>query len=237
MASAPDFVARAGAYIDRAHRVAGFLLICTVTLSILSYCQWQTNANLNQQLQEFTLRQPVIVVPGAVPGKYDPTEDRQLVMIFTDFITQAFNTFTPITLAQQIQTIQPFLAPGLLVDSQPYFEKKLADATSVKRSSLFIPDRNTLTIRGYQENGLELRDVSVSGILKNMAAGTLAEDVPLQITMTFRKTIINPTINPYGFELLRYHEKPILTPEEEARIDTSGPTPVSQPAPMQQQGL
>ncbi len=228
-----DFVARAGSFIDRAHRVAGFLLICCCVLALMSLCQWQRNIELNQTLENFAQRLPVIVVPGAVAGKYDPREDAQLVAAFADFVTQTFNTFTPETLPAQLLSMKPFLAPALLVDSEPYFEKKLQDATSVKRSALFVPNRSTLKVRSYNENGVELRDVEITGMLKNMAAGTLAEDVPLKIKMTFQKGIINPNINPYGFQLVRYLEAPVVRESAPEQIDTTEQPaqPAAQPEP------
>lgn len=216
-----DFVARAGSFIDRAHRVAGFLLICCVVLGLMATCQWQRNMELNAKLENFAQRLPVIVVPGAVAGKYDPREDAQLVAAFADYVTQTFNTFTPETLPAQLLSMKPFMAPALLVDSEPYFEKKLQDATSVKRSALFIPNRGSLNVRSYNENGVELRDVELLGTLKNMAAGTLAEDVPLRVKMTFQKGIINPDINPYGFQLVRYLEQPVVKDAPPEQIDTS----------------
>jgi hypothetical protein len=223
----PDFVARAGAYIDRAHRVAGFLLICCVVLGLMSFCQWQRNGELNRLLEGYAQRLPVIVVPGAVAGKYDPREDAQLVAAFADFVTQNFNTFTPETVAKQLESLRPYLAPALLTDSQPYFAKKVDDATSVKRSSLFIPDRASLTVTNTTENGVDLREVILRGKLKNIAAGTVAEDVPLEVQMTFQKGIINPNINPYGFQLVRYHEKPLVKEAPPPAIDTSGPAPTA----------
>ncbi|MCA3244235.1 MAG: hypothetical protein INF43_02885 [Alphaproteobacteria bacterium] len=232
MATMPDFVARAGSYIDRAHRVAGFLLICCAVLGLMTFCQWQRNAELNNLLEGYAQRLPVIVVPGAVAGKYDPREDAQLVAAFADFVTQTFNTFTPETVKRQVESIRPYLAPALLVDSEPYFAKKIDDATSVKRSSLFVPDKASLEVKNYTENGVDLRDVVLRGVLKNIAAGTLAEDVPLEVRMTFQKGIINPNINPFGFQLVRYQEKPIVKDAPPEQIDTSGPTPTAAPAPQ-----
>jgi hypothetical protein len=222
-----DFVARAGAAIDRAHRVAGLLLIFCVLLTILTMCQINKNAELNRQLATITQRLPVIVVPGAVPGKYDPREDTLLVSGFVDKIVQAFNTFTPVNLGKQLQSVEPFLAPALLVDSRNYFTKKLKDAEALKRASLFVPDRTTLKIRPYTQNGQEMRDVTLQGTLQNFAAGTLAESLQLEITLTLQKTVINPDINPYGFLLVRYQERSLVDPNllpQSTVIDTSGPT-------------
>lgn len=213
-----DFIARAGTFIDRAHRVAGFLLICCIILGVTSFCQWQHNVELNRINTNITMRLPVIVVPGAVPGKYNPQEDELLVSAFMEFVTQNFNTFTPANVGKQLDSVTPFMAPDLLVDSRPAFERKVRDAESLKRASLFVPDRTTLVIKPIQKNGQEIREVSIKGELRNFAAGTLAEVVPLQIDMTFLKTVINPDVNRYGFLLATYKETPL--------IDRNKPLPI-----------
>jgi hypothetical protein len=221
-----DFIARAGNFIDRAHRVAGFLLVCCVVLGVTSFCQWQKNVELNQLLVRNTERLPVIVVPGAVPGKYNPQEDTLLVSAFVEFITQSFNTFTPSNVGRQLDAVSPFMGPSLLVDSRSAFERKVRDAENLKRASLFIPDRSTLKIKAYQKNSQEMRDVSIRGELSNFAAGTLAEVVPIQIDMTFAKTVINPDVNRYGMLLVTYKETPLIDMNQQpklAPINTDGP--------------
>jgi hypothetical protein len=205
-----DFIARAGTFIDRAHRVAGFLLVCCVVLGVTSFCQWQQNVELNRINSTITQRLPVIVVPGAVPGKYNPQEDELLVSAFVEYITQNFNTFTPANIGRQLDSVSPFMGPDLLVDSRPAFERKIRDAEALKRASLFIPDRSTLKIARSQRNGQDIREVTIRGELRNFAAGTLAEVVPIQIDMTIGKTVINPDVNRYGFMLMRYKETPLI---------------------------
>jgi hypothetical protein len=221
-----DFVARAGAFIDRAHRVAGFLLICCVLLGVTSFCQWQQNVQLNRINATLTQRLPVIVVPGAVPGKYNPQEDGLLVNAFVDYITQSFNTFTPANVGAQLDSVSPFMGPDLLVDSRPAFERKVRDAEALKRASLFIPDRSTLQIKRYTKNSSELRDVTLQGELRNFAAGTLAEVIPVQMNLTLQKTVINPDVNRFGFMLMSYKETPLIDRNNQPKlppIDTSGP--------------
>lgn len=205
-----DFIARAGTFIDRAHRVAGFLLICCVVLGVTSFCQWQQNVELNRLNSNIAQRLPVIVVPGAVPGKYNPQEDELLVSAFVEFITQNFNTFTPSNIGRQLDTVTPFMGPDLLVDSKPAFERKIRDAEALKRASMFVPDRSTLKIVRTQKNSQDQREVSIRGELRNFAAGTLAEVVPVQIDMAMVKTVINPDVNRYGLILMRYKETPLI---------------------------
>jgi hypothetical protein len=145
-----------------------------------------------------------------VPGKYNPQEDELLVSAFVEYVTQNFNTFTPANIGRQLDSVSPFMGPDLLVDSRPAFERKIRDAEALKRASLFIPDRSTLKIARSQRNGQDIREVTIRGELRNFAAGTLAEVVPIQIDMTIGKTVINPDVNRYGFMLMRYKETPLI---------------------------
>ncbi|MBI1308524.1 MAG: hypothetical protein GC129_01520 [Proteobacteria bacterium] len=206
-----DFVARAGAVIDRAHRIAGVLLICVIVLGLVTTCQLSRNASLNAQLMQRRMSLPVIVVPGAATGLYSPTEDDRLTMMFTSYITQSINSFTPETMAKQYSAIRSFFSPALLTDSVPYFERKIRDSTADRRSSLFVPDESSLQVKKYSENGVDIREVTIIGQLNTIIAGTVAENVPLQIAMKFEKTQVSPA-NPYGLKLSSYKETPLTTP-------------------------
>lgn len=207
-----DFIARAGAMIDRAHRIAGLLLICVGVLSVVTMCQLIKNTNLNNQLMDARVRLPVIVVPGAVAGKYDPREDDKLISEFTFFLGQTLNTFTPETMSKQYAILKPFFSPALLADSAPYFEKKIRDVEADRRSSLFVPDMTTYQVRKYVQNNVEKRDVSIIGQLTTILGGTEAETIPLQIKFTLEKRLVNPNTNPYGFSISAYNESGLVDP-------------------------
>lgn len=205
-----DFVARAGAIIDRAHRVAGILLICVVVLCVVATCQLATNAKLQNQLDERRLRYPVIVVPDATMGVYSPKEEDRLIFLFSDFVTQSLNSYTTANMAKLYSGLRPFMGPSLLTDSEPYFQRKIRDATSDKRSSFFIPDRaRPLGVTKRRVNDQEFRDIVLMGQLNAIIGGVTAESVPMEINMTFQKVFSSPT-NPYGFILTAYHEKPLV---------------------------
>lgn len=223
-----DFVARAGAIIDRAHRIAGILLICVVVLGLLSMCEISKNAALNAQLRSMRMSLPVIVVPGGTSGLYSPTEDDRLILMFTSFVTQSINTFTPETMTRQYDTARKFFDAALLTDSAPYFERKIRDSTADKRSSLFIPEEGSMQVKKYQENGVEWRDVTINGQLSTIIAGTEAEKVPLQVSMKLQKTQVTPN-NPYGLKLSGYRE--ILLAQKQASSQSANTG--SQPAAAQ----
>lgn len=212
-----DFVARAGAIVDRAHRVAGVLLICVVVLGVVAGCQWTKNAALNIALDEKRMRLPVIVVPGATTGLYSPTEDDRLTFMFTDLVTQLFNSFTSLTFARQYEEAKKYFDATLLVDSAPYFEKKVRDAQADRRASLFVPDRTSYQVRKYTKNGSEMRDVSMNGQINTIIGGVVAESVWVKLEMTLQKGTVSPA-NPYGLLLVSYHETPLVNHEEATKL-------------------
>ena len=202
-----DFIARAGAIVDRAHRVAGILLLCVLVLCLVSMCQLVKNQQLQAEMNAQRIRYPVIVVPDATEGVYSPTEEDRLIYVFADFITQSLNTYTPATISQLYANTRLYMGPALQTDSQPYFERKIRDAAADRRSSFFVPDRTQpLDVKKRRENGVEYRDVSVKGEIRTIVGGTLAEGSPMEIQMTFQKVFASP-VNRYGFLLTKYYEK------------------------------
>ncbi|PZP39334.1 MAG: hypothetical protein DI585_04455 [Pseudomonas fluorescens] len=215
-----DFVARAGAIIDRAHRVAGILLICVIILGIMSTCQFAKNSELQAQLDNRRIRYPVIVVPDATTGVYSPTEEDRLINLFADFITQSLNSYTPANIGQLYAGVRPFMSPAMLTDSEPYFQRKVRDSTGDRRSSFFVPDRSQqLKVEKRSQNGVEYRDVSMIGQINTIVGGTVAEGAPLEIQMTFQKTFASPA-NPYGFMLTKYYEKILINPNTAPQLPT-----------------
>jgi hypothetical protein len=198
-----DFVSRAGAIVDRAHRIAGLLLIILILESILIVALLMGNSGLTQQIQALVSRREVYVVPGSTRGLYSPTEDDLLITAFVDTVTQSFNTFTYETLDKQYQEMRTFFTPEMLTFSQDYFTKLITDSRADRRSQLFIPDHQSMQVQKGSENGLETRIVSIRGSLQTILAGSVVESVPIEIDLKLRKTIISRT-NPFGFLLAAY---------------------------------
>lgn len=216
-----DFVARAGAIIDRAHRIAGILLVCVVILGTVASCQLVKNASLNAQLNQRRIAYPVIVVPDATTGVYSPTEEDRLISLFADFVTQSFNSYTPENVDRLYEGLRPFMGPALLADSAPTFQKTIRDVKADRRSSFFVPNRAQplkVTKRG------DLRDVTINGTIKSIVGGTVAEDIPVDIAMTFQKGFSSPA-NVYGFTLVAYHVNPLVNPQTAPQFNTSNPNP------------
>jgi hypothetical protein len=219
-----DFVARAGAVIDRAHRVSGILLILVIVLGIFSSCEFAKNQQLNSDLLERRIRYPVIVVPDATTGVYSPTEEDRLISLFSDFVTQSLNTFTNVNVGTLYTGLRPYMGPSLLTDSEPYFQRKIRDANADKRSSFFVPDRaRPLSVTKRRVNDQDFRDVTIYGQLNAIIGGVTAESVPMQMDMTFQKVFASPA-NPYGFILTAYHEKPLVDTVKTPVLPSGVPT-------------
>lgn len=216
-----DFVARAGAIIDRAHRIAGVLLICVIVLGVIAGCQLKENSRLNREADMSRIRYPVIVVPNATTGVYSPTEEDRLIFLFSDFVTQSLNSFTSETVGKLYTGLRPYLGAALLTDSEPYFQRKIRDAQADRRSSFFVPDRaRQLSVTKRRINDQEFRDIVMYGQISAIVGGTVAESIPLEVTMTFQKVFASPT-NPYGFILTAYHEKPLVDTNNTPQLKSS----------------
>ncbi len=213
-----DFVARAGAVIDRAHRVAGILLMCVLVLGLVSTCQLVKNQQLQAEMNAARIRYPVIVVPDATTGVYSPTEEDRLIFLFADYVTQSLNSYTPENMSRLYTDLRPFMGPALQVDSAPHFERKIRTTVSDRRSSFFVPDRTQAPkVEKRRVNGVEFRDVALVGQLNSMVGGTLAESTPVEYQMTFQKVFASPS-NPYGFLLTKYVEKLLLDPNKAPQL-------------------
>lgn len=192
--------------MDRAHRLVGFMLILVVVLFVLVLKSWMDISSLNRELVATRTRLPVYVVPGSQSGVYAPTQDELLVQAFVDLITQSFNTFTYITLPDQVDEVRKFFTPEMLTYSNDYFAQLIEAAKRDRRSSLFIPDRQSLTIENVTEGRQEFRDITINGTFQQILAGSVVEEVPLQISMRLRKVSVSRT-NPFGFLVASYHTK------------------------------
>lgn len=201
-----DFIARAGSLIDKSHRVAGFLLILLVVESVLLINSMNRNGQLVDRIYTMSERLPVYVVPGSQTGVYSPTQDDLLIGAFVDLITQSLNSYTYETVEEQYQEARSFFTSEMLAFSQDYFDRLIKNVGSDRRSSLFIPHRQSLKIEKGKENGIDIRQVKVRGSLQQILAGSVVETVPLEITLKLQKTTVSKT-NPFGFMLSKYFTK------------------------------
>jgi hypothetical protein len=222
-----DFVARAGAIIDRAHRVAGILLIVVIIETVIIFALVMGNGTLSKQIQSMVQRREVYVVPGSTRGIYSPTEDDILINAFVDTVTQSFNTFTYETLQKQYQEMTTFFSPEMLTFSQDYFTKLIRDSQADRRSQLFIPDHQSMKVERSSENGIDTRTVTLRGSLQTILAGSVVESVPIEISLKLQKVIISKT-NPFGFQLAAYSAHKVAQQQTPA----TGAATMGQPGAM-----
>ena len=198
-----DFVARAGTMLDRAHRLAGFLLILLMLETLVVVMTINRNAALTDQVRELSNLRPVYVVPGSQAGIYAPTQDDLLINAFVDHITQSLNSYTYENIDEQYVEVRNFFSPEMLALSGDAFEKQVKLVQTDRRSSLFISNRRTLEVEKKQENGLQVRMVTLRGTLQQILAGSTVETVPVMFTMKLIKESPSKT-NPFGFKLAQY---------------------------------
>lgn len=202
-----DFLARSGHMLDRAHRLAGFLLVILALQTMLMLHLLSTNTSLNAEFNRTRERLSVYVVPGSQAGVYSPTQDQMLLETFVSHVTQSLETFTFQTLQSQFDEIKMFFAPEMLSYAEPHYAALINKARIDQRSSLFIPTSKVkMEETPESSSGADRRAVSIEGNLQQILSGSVVETIPVRITMTIQKTVVSKT-NPFGFMLVSYREE------------------------------
>ena len=206
-----EFIARAGTFIDRSHRVAGFFLLVSVVLLFAVMALGSSNANLSEEIKRLSATRQVYVVPGSQAGFYAPTKPEMLLQNFGQYIIQSLNTYTHNNLEEQFREVQKFFTPTMLIDSRPFYQARIQDARQDEHSSLFIPNVNTMDIeqvdppKGADPN-FTYYQYSVEGRRQDIIGAQVISARPIRINLTVRQVGISQT-NPWGFMLARYREE------------------------------
>lgn len=206
-----EFIARAGSFIDRSHRVAGFFLIATVAISFIAFNLAQSNASLSREVERISRTSQVYVVPGSQAGFYAPTQPEMLLQNFGDYIAQSLNTYTYVSLEPQFNEVQKFFTPEMLLNAKPFYEARIRDARQDEHSSLFVPERNSLKIVAIPTPQGGVRDLnyyeySVEGRRQEIIGAQVIAARQIRIFLTVRQAAISKT-NPWGFVLSKYREE------------------------------
>ena len=208
-----DFIARAGTFIDRAHRVAGFFLLVSVVLVVALLAVSSSNANLTEELKRLSQTRQVYVVPGSQAGFYAPTKPEMLLQNFGEYILQSLNTYTHNNLDDQFAEVQKFFTPTMLLDARPFYEARIRDAQQDEHSSLFIPKRNTLEVsktdppKGSDES-FKYYKYAIEGRRQDIIGAQVVSAQPIKVVLIVRQVGVSKS-NPWGFMLARYREEPI----------------------------
>ena len=206
-----EFIARAGSFIDRSHRVAGFFLIATVVIGFIAVTLAKSNAQLANEMERISRTSQVYVVPGSQAGFYAPTQPRMLLENFGDYIAQSLNTYTYVSLEPQFNEVQKFFTPEMLLNAKPFYESRIRDARQDEHSSLFVPERNSLEIKEIPTPADGVRDLnyfqySVQGSRQEIIGAQVIAARKIRMILTVRQAAISKT-NPWGFVLSKYREE------------------------------
>ena len=206
-----EFIARAGTFIDRSHRVAGFFLLVSVVLLFAVMAVSRSNANLSEEIKRLSATRQVYVVPGSQAGFYAPTKPEMLLQNFGQYILQSLNTYTHNNLEEQFREVQKFFTPTMLIDSRPFYQSRIQDARQDEHSSLLVPNVNTMNIqqvsppKGADPN-FTYYEYSIEGRRQDIIGAQVISARPIRITLVVRQVGISQT-NPWGFMLARYREE------------------------------
>jgi hypothetical protein len=203
-----DFIARAGSMLNRAHRIAGLLLIVCIVEALAILHFMNVNGELNDQFQNIREELKVYVVPGSKADIYSPTNMDILMETFVDHVTQSLKTFTYETFESQQEEINRFFVPELRNKWKKQVSRLISSVEADERSSLFVPRKETLTIKKSSElvGGRPAHDVSIEGDVSYFVGGSLIETVPIIINLVVQRRNLSKS-NPFGFVLVKYNEK------------------------------
>lgn len=206
-----DFIARAGTFIDRSHRVAGFFLLVCVVLLFAVISLGNSNANLSEEIKRLSATRQVYVVPGSQAGFFAPTKPEILLENFGDYMIQSLNSYTHNNLKTQFAEVQKFFTPTMLLDARPFYEARIRDAQQDEHSSLFVGNRNTLRVervdppKGANRN-FTYYQYTVEGRRQDIIGAQVISARDIRIALIVRQAGISQT-NPWGFMLARYREE------------------------------
>ena len=195
-----DFISRAGSAMEKATRLAGFLLIIVVLQFVALFVLFNKNQQLGDQIYRLSNVRPVYVVPGSTADTYRPTSDDMLVRTFTDFMLQSMNTYTYESIEDQLNEVRRFFTPKMLRDSSDYFKTLASQASTTRESQLFIPNFQTFSIEKTRINGQGAREVTIRGSVQKILGGAPVETIPVEIVLVMQNVLITKS-NPFGYML------------------------------------
>lgn len=206
-----EFIARAGSFIDRSHRVAGFFLIISVILGFVTMSLAKSNAGLASEVERISRTSQVYVVPGSQAGFYAPTQPEMLLQNFGEYVVQSLNTYTHTSLEPQFQEVQKFFTPEMLLNAKPFYQARIQDARQDEHSSLFVAKRNTLKVTAIPTPADGVRDLnyyeySIEGRRQDIIGAQVIASREIRIFLTVRQSSISKS-NPWGFVLSKYREE------------------------------
>jgi hypothetical protein len=193
-----DFIARAGAMLDKSHRIIGVLLVVVVLQFVAVFWLVSGNSQLSNHLTYMKDTMPVYVVPGSTAEIYRPETSETLVTAFVDFVTQSLYTYTYESYAGQYAEVKKFFTAEMLVFADDFFGRKIQNARQIQASELFIPNRQSMKIQKMVEDGQELKVATLRGSVQQIINGNVVQTRPVEFIVKLRKVLVTRA-NPFGF--------------------------------------
>ncbi len=203
-----EFIARAGALIDRSHRIVGVLLVIVILQTFIIISQHYNNQGSENRIARLERTFPVYVVPGSIAGIFRPESSDNLTIAFTDFIIQSLHTYTYESYESQYLSVKQFFTAQMLRYADTSFGKRIKDAQSIRMSEIFIPNRQTLRLSEGIEDGEKLVVAMLRGSVQKIISGNVVETSPVEITLKMRR-VLTTKVNPFGLTVHRFKVKEI----------------------------
>lgn len=207
-----EFIARAGALIDRGHRVIGILLVVIIVQLLLISNLAQDRGMLQNQLRKMAATQSIYVVPNSQANIYKPAKGELLLSTFADYVTQSLLTYTPANLSPQYKKVREFFSPKMLMMADEYYRKEIANINRESRSSLFIADRKSTELTEFRELtdkttdlGARTYEVVVKGVQNTIIGGTVVYANKLHVKLHLQETLASEN-NPFGFIITKMEQ-------------------------------
>jgi len=200
-----EAIARAGALLDRGHRIIGLLIIIIIVQLVWVQSIREEKQILQEQIAYQNMTQSIYVVPNSQAGTYKPAEGKLLMSTFVDYLTQSLLTYTPATFESQYEGIREFLSPRMLERADTFYKREVQKSKRERISSLFITDRASTELDEFMElsgkttkYGQKSYGITVKGMRSIVVGGRVIEEKEMSIKLQLQETTVSKT-NPFGF--------------------------------------
>lgn len=215
-----DFIARAGAIVDRGHRVIGLLLVVAVLQLYWIFSIYEEKASLQNTIDIQNANQSVYVVPNSQAGIYKPAEGQLLLSTFVDYITQNLMTYTPANMERQYKSIRGFFDNKIRVIADKAFKIEKHKSRVEEISSIYIVNTTSTNLDavrqftkddngkkiyldevkhvGTTKYGNKTYEVTLSGVRSFVVAGRTLSSKPVQHIINVQETRATEK-NPFGY--------------------------------------
>lgn len=216
-----DFIAKAGNKLQNINRVTGILLVFLLIQAFFTLSVMQENGRLKSEKLSLSRDQKIYVIPGSMAGVYSPRKMDVLLHAFADHVSQSLKTYTPSSFKPQYLEIRKFFTAKMLSDADTDFAALSNRVSQDSQSSLFIPQRNTLTVEKVPHPKRKdaflkgVYRVSLIGSNQYSLGGSVIEAAPNKVTMEVQEANISES-NPFGYKVRSYSDRELTREEVEA---------------------